>query len=420
LLYGTTYLGGNASGGTVYKITPGGKFTTAYDICMADGRCPLDIGPYAQVTQADDGLLYGTTLGTAEIYTNPGAIFVATGGKLHRLHFFCTERGCADGFNPGAMIQASDGGLYGLAANGGQCDGGEGGGTVFKVTEAGAFSTVYTACPPLGGFGAGQLIQARDGNFYGGIGSGVPGQASIFGLTPSGTLTTLYTFCTRPGCPDGTGLENLVQAAGGNLYGTTQLGGRACPYNLLGCGTAFRMTLDGVLTILHKFCESGELCPDGGNPMGGLVVASDGNLYGSTGTGGATGQGAVFRITPDGNLSTIYDAAVLTMMQDTDGDFYGTAGPATGCGTIYGLSAGLPPFVSTLPSAAQAGATVRILGTMLTSATAVDFAGEAAAFKVVSASEITATVPAGASTGVVQVVTPERTLSSVVPFRILP
>jgi uncharacterized repeat protein (TIGR03803 family) len=181
------------------------------------------------------------------------------------------------------------------------------------------------------------------------------------------------------------------------------------------------MTLEGVVTILHKFCDSGDLCPDGGNPMGGLVVASDGNLYGSTGTGGANGQGAVFRVAPAGKLSTIYDnAEVLTLMQDTDGDFYGTAGPATSCGTIYRLSAGLPPFVSTLPAVAHAGATVRILGTMLTGATAVDFAGEAAAFKVISASEITATVPAGASNGVVQVVTPERTLSSVVPFRVLP
>jgi uncharacterized repeat protein (TIGR03803 family) len=306
--------------------------------------------------------------------------------------------------------------LYGIAGNGGECDGG----TVFKITQAGVFSTVYAACPPLGGFGAGELIQASDGNFYGGIGSGVPGQASIFRLTPGGTLTTLYTFCTQPGCPDGEGLDNLVEAADGDLYGTTQIGGSACPYNLLGCGTAFRMTLDGVLTILHKFCESGELCPDGGNPVGGLTVASDGNLYGSTGTGGATGQGAVFRITPGGKLSTIYNAGVLTLMEDTDGDFYGTAGAVTGCGTIYRLSAGLPPFVSTLPAAAQAGATVRILGTMLTGATSVDFAGEAAAFQVVSASEITATVPAGASNGLVQVVTPERTLSSIVPFRILP
>jgi uncharacterized repeat protein (TIGR03803 family) len=133
------------------------------------------------------------------------------------------------------LIQASDWDLYGIAGNGGQC-GGEGGGTVFKITPAGTFSTVYTACPPLGGFGTGELVQATDGNFYGGIGSGVPGQASIFRLTPGGTLTTLYTFCTQPGCPDGEGLYSLAQAADGNLYGTTQAGGVACPYNLYyGC-----------------------------------------------------------------------------------------------------------------------------------------------------------------------------------------
>ena len=101
-LYGTTYLGGNASGGTIYKITPGGVFTTAYDICMPDGKCPLDIGPYAPVTEASNGRLYGTTLGTAELDSNTGAVFEATGGaNLKLLHFFCTEPGCADGLNPG-------------------------------------------------------------------------------------------------------------------------------------------------------------------------------------------------------------------------------------------------------------------------------------------------------------------------------
>jgi uncharacterized repeat protein (TIGR03803 family) len=420
ILYGTTYLGGNASGGTIYSITTGGVFRTAYDICMADGQCPLDIGPYEPVVEATNGRLYGTTLGTAEIEGNPGAIFVANGGQLALVHFFCSEPGCADGYNPGGMIQASDGDLYGIAANGGQCSGGQGGGTVFKVTQAGDFSTVYTACPPLGGFGAGELIQATDGNFYGGIGSGVAGQASIFQLTPEGDLTTLYTFCTKPGCPDGTSPNNLVQAADGNLYGTTQLGGSACPYNLLGCGTAFRITLEGVFTTLHKFCESGTSCPDGGNPSGELVPASDGNLYGTAGAGGATGQGTVFKMTTDGEVSAIYNAGVISLMQDTDGDFYGTAGPDTSCGTIFSLSAGLPSFVSALPAAARVGATVRILGTTLTGATGVSFAGTAATFRVVSPSEITATVPAGASSGKIEVLTPGGTLSTVVPFTILP
>ena len=87
-------------------------------------------------------------------------------------------------------------------------------------------------------------------------------------------------------------------------------------------------------------------------------------------------------------------------------------------GTVFSLSVGLGPFVETQPTSGKVGAAVKILGTNLTGATSVTFNGTAAAFKVVSSSLITATVPAGATTGKVQVVTPSGTLSSNVPFRV--
>jgi uncharacterized repeat protein (TIGR03803 family) len=213
----------------------------------------------------------------------------------------------------------------------------------------------------------------------------------------------LYTFCKKRGCPDGESPNNLVQAADGNLYGTRQLGGSACPYNLLGCGTAVQDYVGRRFYDVARVLRRRAVVSLRRQSPGGLVVASDGNLYGSASTGGSKGQGAVFRMTTDGKLSTIHEALVITLMQDTDGDFYGTAGGIPNCATIFRLSAGLPPFVSTLPAAAHVGSTVKILGTMLTGSIALAFVGTAAAFKVVSPSEITATVPSDASSGMVEV-----------------
>ena len=110
------------------------------------------------------------------------------------------------------------------------------------------------------------------------------------------------------------------------------------------------------------------------------------------------------------------------LVQDTNGDFYGTTfnGGANNSGTVFRLSVGLGPFVKPRPPFGKVGAAVKILGTNLTGATSVGFNGTAAVFEVVSSSEITTTVPAGASSGEVQVVTPSGTLSSNASFRVVP
>jgi hypothetical protein len=110
------------------------------------------------------------------------------------------------------------------------------------------------------------------------------------------------------------------------------------------------------------------------------------------------------------------------LFQHTNGNFYGTVskgGNLTNAGTAFSLSTGLAPFVTTVPGFAAAGAAVQILGTNLTGATSVSFNGKAAAFNVVSSSEITTTVPAGATTGPLQVVTPGGKLSSNVSFTVV-
>ena len=167
-------------------------------------------------------------------------------------------------------------------------------------------------------------------------------------------------------------------------------------------------------TTLHSFNGT-----DGANPFAGVIQASDGNLYGTTGLGGANGDGTIFKITPGGTLTTLYSFCSLSgcadgnepfagLVQGTNGDFYGTAvkgGTSTACylgsacGTLFSLSVGLPPFVKTQTTSGKVGAAVKILGTDLTGATSVSFNGTAAVFTVVSPSLITTTVPAGATTG---------------------
>ena len=184
---------------------------------------------------------------------------------------------------------------------------------------------------------------------------------------PAQTLTTLHTFDAEDADPFG-----LVQALNGDLYGVTSGGTANNP------GIVYKITPSGKLTKLYRFCSQKE-CLDGEHPYAQLVQAANGDFCGTTTEGNAC--------------------------------------PPL-CGTVFSLSLGLGPFVETLPASGRIGSVVRILGTDLTGATGVTFNGAAAAFKVVSSSEITANVPAGATTGTVQVVTPNGTLSSNVPFRV--
>ena len=131
-----------------------------------------------------------------------------------------------------------------------------------------------------------------------------------------------------------------------------------------------------MLTTLYSFCAQGG-CTDGISPEAGLVQATNGDLYGTTKIGGANNYG-----------------------------------------TVFSLSVGLGPFVETQTTSGKVGAAVKILGTDLTGATSVSFNGAAAVFTVVSPSLITTTVPAGATTGKVEVVTPSGTLSTYVPYRV--
>jgi uncharacterized repeat protein (TIGR03803 family) len=448
-LYGTTSLG--LRYGTFFKLTTTGSLT--------GGRFDFTDGavPESDLIQDLDGNFYGTTVngGASDFCPLPvlgcGTIFeVRPAGGLTSLYSFCTRGDCADGIHPVApLVRAIDGSLYGTtSAGGGNCLGDlrieNGCGTIFKITPTGTLTTLYTFCSKTGcADGANPsagLVQASDGNFYGttyhgGAGANCAsfgGCGTAFKFTPAGTLTTLYSFCTESNCADGVNPSSaLVQASDGNFYGTTYYGGVCYPY----CGgTVFKMTAAGALTTLYSFCSRAR-CMDGETPYASLIQAIDGNFYGTTEQGGNDySAGTVFRITPAGKLTTLHTFCsqnppscsdglypVASLTQDTNGNLYGTTESegTGGDGVVFSLGVGLGPFVKTLPTSGNIGAPVKILGTDLTGATSVTFNGVSATFNVVAQSEIQTTVPSGATTGPVQVVTPGGTLTSNVPFRVI-
>jgi uncharacterized repeat protein (TIGR03803 family) len=444
-LYGTTYNGGAYGYGTVFKMKAGGLLTTLYSFCAQNLPCPDGFGPGGLVL-ATDGNFYGTTAGGAvaaggNASNGRGTVFkITVGGLLTQLHSFEGP----DGSVPTApLVQATDGAFYGTTSEGGTREGhrachppgsrpiGVGCGTVFKITAAGQLTTLYNFCAQTGcadGYGPGGLVLATDGYFYGTTyNAGAYGYGTVFKMTAQGNLTTLHSFDGTDGAiPNG-----LLQGIGLNFYGPAEDGG------VYGYGMVFKMTPGGELTTFYSFCAQNLPCPDGNSPFG-LLQATNGILYGTTGSGGSSsacgdgGCGTIFKVLPVGTLTTLHnfdstdgDFPRAGMVQATNGNFYGTTtygGTSTncsgGCGTVFRLGVGLGPFVQTLPTSGNVGKPVIILGNNLAGTTTVTFNGTKATFTVVSSTEITTTVPSGATTGKVKVTTPHGTLTSNVNFRV--
>jgi len=404
-LYGTTY------NYVIFKVTTGGTLTT-----LSPPTAPADAegdSVLAGLALATDGNFYGTTWGGGSggrptaCHFGCGVIFeISQQWAWTLLHTF--DAFGSEGVNPYApVVQGTDGDFYGTASR--NDDYSATYGTVFKVTPEGTLTVLHSFDGTDGSNPYAGMVQATDGNFYGTTNSGgTNGLGTVFKMTLEGVLTVLHSFNGA----DGSSLyAGLVQANDGNLYGTTSSGG------VNGLGTIFKITPEGVLTVLHSFNGA-----DGASPTGTLVQATDGNFYGTTDAGGTFNDGTVFKITPEGVLTVLHSfngtdgsTPLGGLMQATNGTFYGTANG------IFSLSVGLGPFVETLPTSGSVGASVVILGNNLTGTTGVSFHGVPAAFQVVSSTEVTATVPAGATTGTVQVTNAQHgTLQSNVPFRVTP
>lgn len=297
-LYGTSFEGGAGGAGAVFKIAATGTSRLLYSFTtLADG-----LNPKAELIRDAEGTFYGTTFyggtGTACGSAGCGTVFKLTAtGTLTVPHSF---GGPPDGIYPvaGVVLDAA-GNLYGTTAGGGGCSAVVAGcGIVFKIAPDGTESVLYTFTGGADGAGPGSLVMDEQGNLYGIAASGGNyvngcggGCGTVFRLTPSGKQSVLHAFT---GGVDGVApLGRLVRDAKGNLYGATQEGGSATT-NFNGPGTVFKVTPEGKETILYNFSATG----DGFNPVGGVIRDGQGNIYGTTLYGGAFGHGTVFKIAP--------------------------------------------------------------------------------------------------------------------------
>jgi uncharacterized repeat protein (TIGR03803 family) len=415
--YGPTRSGGVSNYGTIFRITSSGTLITLHNFNGTDGS-----GGDGLVL-ATNGNFYGTGGGgvfcDGRLPEQCGTFFKITpGGTLTALYDFESS-----GIEPNGLVQATDGNFYGTTSAGGTFGNScayFGCGTVFKITSGGALTALHNFDGTDGEQPDAGLVQATDGNFYGTTVEGGGNDlctscGTVFKITPEGTLTTLHNF----GGADGEyPTAGLAQATDGDFYGTTQGGGAS------GDGTIFKITAAGALTTLHSFDGT-----DGESPTAGLVQATDGNFYGTTERGGASGDGTIFRITPAGALTTLHDfdgtdgeLLFAGLVQAADGNFYGATpqGGADNDGTVFSLSVGLGPFVEAVTYSGKVGNTIEILGQDFISSTSVYFNGIAATRKVISSTYLTAVVPTGATTGYVTVTTSAGTLKSNKRFVVVP
>jgi len=379
--------------GKVFRIWPGGSLQVLHQFDGQDGG-----DPYGGLTLATDGKFYGTTATSGKF--GFGTIFkVSKDGSLTTLHNFTSG---PDGGGPRpAPIQSVEGDFYGTTQYG----------SVYKITKYGGFTLLHTLTSSDGESPQGPLIQGTDYYFYGtALWGGQYGDGTIFRVSRSGDFKVLVNFDATNGSDPYAG---LIQANDGNFYGVTETGGSADN------GVLFRLTPDGTLTVLHNFTRGN----DGGNPVGGLVQASDGNLYGTTAAGGGDNDdGVLFRATLAGDVRPFHifvpatgTGALSALFQHTNGKLYGiaTRDGEFGNGVFFSLDAGLPPFVSYLPTYGRPGALVQILGQGFTASSQVSFNGTLAASPdVVSPTYLRVVVPSGATSGPITVTTATGTLSS--------
>jgi len=422
-LYSTAVFGGVRDAGTMFGFSPSGamRFLSLSNHYK---------NPSGGLLLGSDGNFYGTTVSGGENHDGQGNVFeVRPSGRLSMLYSFTDTN---DGWFPRTpLIQASDGNFYGTTTLGGLSSIG---GTVFRITADGVLTTLYEFCTlnncQDGASSFAGLLQASDGNFYGTTNQGGDptctlnngyGCGTIFRITPDGVLTTLHVF---EGSDGDMPIGALIQATDGSFYGTTSAGGTVA-------GTVFKISLSGDFSTIYNFCSAPD-CADGVQPVGGVIQATDGNLYGTTEDRGY-GSGVLFRMTTSGVLTILHEFCVhqgctdgampsTVLLQATNGKFYGMTlmGGANNKGTVYSLNVGLAPFVSLVTTLGDAGQSVGILGQGLRNTSGVSFNGVPATFKVLSDTSLSATVPVGVSTGYVTVTTPSGVLTSNKPFMVAP
>jgi uncharacterized repeat protein (TIGR03803 family) len=260
------------------------------------------------VVRDSAGNFYGTTgFGGAFDY---GTVFkLDTSGNETVLHSF--GQGRLDGRRPLAgLVMDGSGHLFGTTYYGGvrnrMCH--QGCGIVFEIDGAGNMKTLHRfGGGPDGALPAGVLVLDQQGNLYGTTQIGGVGRSgTVFKVDKYGVEKVLYSFT---GFPDGFGPEaGLIIDSEGNLYGTTLAGGSN------NAGSVFKLEPGGRETVLHSFGPQSSNT-DGSAPEAPLLRTPNGDLYGTTLLGGPANSGAVFVIHANG------DEAVLHFFVGTDGGY---------------------------------------------------------------------------------------------------
>jgi uncharacterized repeat protein (TIGR03803 family) len=235
-------------------------------------------------------------------------------------------------YGPGVVAQGRDGNVYSTAPGGGTI----GAGAMFKITPGGTLTVPYSF-DSTDEFPNSGLTLGTDGNFYGTtVDGGTSGMGTVFKITPSGTVTLLHSFSGSDGSQP---YAPPIQGTDGNFYGTTSQGGTHTYY-----GTVYKITPSGKFISLYSFDDY-----DGFFPIPPLVQGTDGNFYGTTFAGGTNpDDGVVYKITPSGKLTVIYNfdgthggQPASPLVQGSDGNFYGTTGNfgSKGFGVVYKITA---------------------------------------------------------------------------------
>jgi len=316
--YGLTTAGGIHNGGTIFRFSATGDFAPLVDI-------EPDVLPPRALTPLATGEVFGI-LRAKDAPSTVSAFRYRDGEGIQVIHDFAPEY--AEGVQD-RLVDGGDGALYGLTWRGVSTES-----TVFRLSPSGSFSVVRQLVSepfkPAGG-----VLKARDGNFYGVTsGGGAAGCGTLYRLSADGDYTLLHDLSPAEGqSPRGT----LVQAGDGSIYGTSYQGGGGNK------GTVFRLRPEtNEVSVVHSF--SG---PDGLNPVAGLALGADGNLYGATTAGGEAGAGTLYRISSSGTFELIHQfnvgdgkAPFAELLLGRDDNLYGVAseGGANGAGTFYRLT----------------------------------------------------------------------------------
>ena len=315
--YGTTLYGGIGGAGTLFSVTSTGTVTTLHNFAAAtDGAQPNDM-----LAADPDGNIYGTTQAGGKF--GGGTIYEFTTGQVLKVrHAF--DAAVGDGASPlQGLVRSSAGALYGAAAGGAISTNG----SVFEVNRVGVYVTRYKFLSAGDGHCPFSSVAVdAQGNVYGtvvGNGFGGDPNGAVWKLSTKNLLTPLYVF--KDGADGEYPDQSPVVDAAGNLYGTiiTMNGSQYA-------GAVWKIDTKGAFSLIHKFTGMA----DGFAPNGPLMIDTDGNLYGTTLSGGGTkakqGYGTVFRLTPGGAFTTIHtfygpdgSNPTGTLAHDSTGAIYG-------------------------------------------------------------------------------------------------